>query len=132
MDVCLQIRLKQSQPGFLETLKTPVRRFLQQFRVVRRALWHPQVPWYAKLVAGFVVGYVFSPIQLIPNFIPIIGQLDDVLVVSIGVRLLRRWVPPPVLDILHALDIHSTVPSVTMVRSREIESLSRGRRKGVA
>jgi uncharacterized membrane protein YkvA (DUF1232 family) len=56
------------------------------------------VPWYAKLVAGFVAGYVLSPIQLIPNFIPIIGQLDDVLVVSIGIRLLRRWVPPHVLE----------------------------------
>ena len=98
MDVCLQIRKKQSHLGFVETLKTPVRRFLPQFRVVRLALWHPQVPWYAKLVAGFVVGYVFSPIQLIPNFIPIIGQLDDLLVVSIGARLLRRWVPLPVLQ----------------------------------
>jgi uncharacterized membrane protein YkvA (DUF1232 family) len=98
MDVCLQIRQKQSQLAFVETLKTPVRRFLQHFRVVRRALWHPLVPWYAKLVAGFVVGYVFSPIQLIPNFIPIIGQLDDVLVVSMGIRLLRRWVPRLVLE----------------------------------
>jgi uncharacterized membrane protein YkvA (DUF1232 family) len=98
MHAFLQIRQKQSQRAFVETLKPPVRRFLQRFRVVRRAFWHPQVPWYAKLVAGFVVGYVFSPIQLIPNFIPIIGQLDDVLVVSLGMSLLRRWVPPLVLE----------------------------------
>lgn len=59
---------------------------------------HPQVPWYAKVVAGCAVLYVFSPIQIIPNFIPIIGQSDDVLVVSLGIRFLRRCVPQNVLD----------------------------------
>jgi len=56
------------------------------------------VPWYAKAVAGCAVLYVFSPIQLIPNFIPIIGQMDDVLVVSLGIKFLRRCVPKEVLD----------------------------------
>jgi uncharacterized membrane protein YkvA (DUF1232 family) len=65
---------------------------------MRRALKHPQVPWHAKAVAGCAVLYVFSPIQLIPNFIPIIGQLDDVLVVSLGVKFLRRSVPQTVID----------------------------------
>jgi uncharacterized membrane protein YkvA (DUF1232 family) len=81
-----------------ETLKTSVRRFFQEFRVIRRALRHPQVPWYAKTVAGCAVLYVFSPIQLIPNFIPIIGQMDDVLVVSLGIKFLRKHVPQNVLD----------------------------------
>jgi uncharacterized membrane protein YkvA (DUF1232 family) len=56
------------------------------------------VPWYAKLVAACAVLYVFSPIQLIPNFIPIIGQMDDVLVVGLGIRFLRKYVPQNVLD----------------------------------
>jgi uncharacterized membrane protein YkvA (DUF1232 family) len=42
--------------------------------------------------------YVASPIQLIPNFIPVIGQLDDVLVIGLSIRLLKRSVPPTVLD----------------------------------
>ena len=97
MDVCVQTHERDAQQASIETPKTPIGRFLQQFRVMLRAFRHPDVPWYAKLAAGCVVGYVLSPIQLIPNFIPVIGQLDDVLVVSLGIRLLRRWVPPRVL-----------------------------------
>ena len=47
-------------------------------------LYTAQVPWHAKMVVGCAVLYVVSPIQLIPNFIPIIGQLDDVLVVTLS------------------------------------------------
>jgi uncharacterized membrane protein YkvA (DUF1232 family) len=81
-----------------ETVKIPIRRFFQQFRIIRRALRHPQVPLYAKMVAGCAVLYVFSPIQLIPNFIPILGQMDDVLVVTLGIKFLRKHVPQNVLD----------------------------------
>jgi uncharacterized membrane protein YkvA (DUF1232 family) len=49
-------------------------------------------------VAGCAVLYVFSPIQLIPNFIPIIGQIDDVLVVILVLKYLRRYVPQSVLE----------------------------------
>jgi uncharacterized membrane protein YkvA (DUF1232 family) len=98
MEVCLET--PQEQPrrsGFGATLKMQSRFFLQQFQVIHRALRHPKVPWYAKLVAGCSVCYVFSPVQLIPNFIPVIGQLDDVLVITVGLKLLKRWVPPEVL-----------------------------------
>jgi uncharacterized membrane protein YkvA (DUF1232 family) len=89
---------KQPQRPFTEFVNIPIRQFFQQFRIIRRALRHPQVPWYAKVVAGCAVLYVFSPIQLIPNFIPIIGQMDDVLVVSLGIKFLRKYVPQDVLD----------------------------------
>ncbi len=59
---------------------------------------HPQVPWHAKAVAGCAVLYIVSPIQIIPNFIPVIGQMDDVLVVTLGIKYLRRYVPQSVLD----------------------------------
>jgi uncharacterized membrane protein YkvA (DUF1232 family) len=59
---------------------------------------HPQVPWHAKAVAGCAVLYVVSPIQIIPNFIPIIGQMDDVLVVTLAIKYLKRYVPQDVLD----------------------------------
>ena len=98
VEVTAQIRAEPKLQTLAETLKTPVRRFFQQFRIIRRALKHPKVPWYAKAVAGCAVLYVFSPIQLIPNFIPIIGQMDDVLVVSLGIKFLRRCVPKNVLD----------------------------------
>ena len=79
-------------------LKSSIKQVFKQFRIIRRALIHPQVPWHARAVAGCAVLYVVSPIQIIPNFIPIIGQMDDVLVVTMGIKYLRRHVPQSVLD----------------------------------
>jgi uncharacterized membrane protein YkvA (DUF1232 family) len=98
MEVRVQTLQGRLQRPFGETVKIPIRRFFQQFRIIRRALRHPQVPLHAKLVAGCAVLYVFSPVQVIPNFIPVIGQMDDVLVVSLGVKFLKRCVPPSVLE----------------------------------
>jgi uncharacterized membrane protein YkvA (DUF1232 family) len=58
---------------------------------------HPCVPWHAKVVAVSTAGYLFSPIQLIPSFIPVIGFLDDFLVLFLGVKLLKRIIPPNIL-----------------------------------
>lgn len=58
---------------------------------------HRRTRWYARLVAACAAGYVLSPIQLIPNFIPVIGTLDDVLVLFLGIKLLQRITPPDVL-----------------------------------
>jgi uncharacterized membrane protein YkvA (DUF1232 family) len=98
VEVFAEILAERKQRTLVERLRASARVFLIQFRIIRRALGHPQVPWHAKIIAGCAVLYVFSPIQLIPNFIPIIGQMDDVLVVSLGMRFLRRCVPQDVLD----------------------------------
>jgi uncharacterized membrane protein YkvA (DUF1232 family) len=58
---------------------------------------HPNTPWYAKLVAACTAGYLFSPVQIIPNYIPVIGMLDDVLIVFLGVKLIQRITPADVL-----------------------------------
>jgi uncharacterized membrane protein YkvA (DUF1232 family) len=97
-EACVETHRVQSRRALTERLKSSIRRFFKEFRVMRRALVHPRVPWYAKMVAGCAVAYVISPIQVIPNFIPIIGQMDDVLVVSLGIRFLRRCVPRSVLE----------------------------------
>ena len=96
IDIVIPERPAQRR-SFGQTLKWESRLLLQQFQVVRRAMKHPDVPWYAKLVAGCSVCYVFSPIQVLPNFIPVVGQLDDVLVVTLGLKLLKRWVLPGVI-----------------------------------
>lgn len=57
----------------------------------------PRVPWYARLVAGLVVAYAFSPIDLIPDFIPVLGYLDDLLLLPLGIALAIRMLPPTVL-----------------------------------
>jgi uncharacterized membrane protein YkvA (DUF1232 family) len=71
---------------------------LYQARMLKLLLMHPLVPRHAKVVAGCTAAYIFSPIQLIPTFIPVIGQLDDLLVLFLGMKLLRRLTPKKILD----------------------------------
>jgi uncharacterized membrane protein YkvA (DUF1232 family) len=89
---------EQPEQSSVHKLKNSIKGVFKQFRIIRRALIHPDVPWHAKAVAGCAVLYVCSPIQIIPNFIPVIGQMDDVLVVTLGIKYLRRYVPQSVLD----------------------------------
>jgi len=58
----------------------------------------PRVPWYAKLLAALVVAYALSPIDLIPDFIPILGYLDDLLLVPAGVTLAVLLIPRSVME----------------------------------
>jgi uncharacterized membrane protein YkvA (DUF1232 family) len=57
----------------------------------------PRVPWYAKALAIFVVGYALSPIDLIPDFIPVLGYLDDLVIVPAGLAIAIRLIPRDVL-----------------------------------
>jgi len=57
----------------------------------------PRVPWYAKLLAGGVVAYALSPIDLIPDPVPILGYLDDLVLIPLAVLLVRRMIPDHVL-----------------------------------
>jgi uncharacterized membrane protein YkvA (DUF1232 family) len=54
----------------------------------------PRVPWYARLFTAIVVGYAFSPIDLIPDPIPILGYLDDLILVPLGIWLALKMIPP--------------------------------------
>lgn len=58
----------------------------------------PRVPWYAKVLAAAVVAYAFSPVDLIPDFIPVLGYLDDLVLVPLGITLALRMIPEDVLD----------------------------------
>jgi uncharacterized membrane protein YkvA (DUF1232 family) len=57
----------------------------------------PRVPWYAKALAALVAGYALSPIDLIPDFIPVLGYLDDVILVPLGIAAVIRLIPPDVM-----------------------------------
>jgi uncharacterized membrane protein YkvA (DUF1232 family) len=61
------------------------------------AVRDPRTPWYAKVLAGAVVAHTFSPIDLIPDFIPVLGYLDDLLITPIGIWLALRMIPPEVM-----------------------------------
>lgn len=80
-----------------ETLK----RWARELEKDGMALWfccrHPGMPWLPKVLALLVVGYFLSPIDLIPDFIPVIGYLDDLILVPIGIYFILKLVPEPVL-----------------------------------
>jgi uncharacterized membrane protein YkvA (DUF1232 family) len=61
------------------------------------ALRDSRVPWYAKALAAVVVGYALSPIDFIPDFIPVLGYLDDLLLIPFGVMAVRAMIPASVL-----------------------------------
>lgn len=58
---------------------------------------HPQTPWHTKLMVAAVVAYAFSPIDLIPDFIPILGYLDDLILLPLGIALAIKMIPALVL-----------------------------------
>ena len=58
----------------------------------------PRTPWYAKAVAIGVVAYALSPIDLIPDFIPVLGQLDELIILPLGIWLVVRLIPPGVMN----------------------------------
>ena len=58
----------------------------------------PRTPWYAKALVFFVVAHTFSPIDLIPDFIPILGYLDDLIITPLGLALAIRMIPAEVLE----------------------------------
>lgn len=57
----------------------------------------PRVPWYAKAFAACIVAYAFSPIDLIPDFIPILGYLDDIVLIPLGITLALKMIPTAVI-----------------------------------
>ena len=58
----------------------------------------PRMPWYAKVLVACIVGYLFSPIDLIPDFIPVLGYLDDLIIVPVGLLFVIRLIPPEVMQ----------------------------------
>lgn len=78
-------------------LKQWARSLKQEALTVYFAARHPRTPWYAKALALCVAGYAFSPIDLIPDFIPVLGYLDDVILVPLGIWAVVKLIPPEVL-----------------------------------
>ncbi len=81
----------------LEKLKDRARHLKQEIHSLYLAARHPNTPWYAKLLVAGIVAYAFSPIDLIPDFIPVLGYLDDLILVPLGIVVAIRLVPPEVL-----------------------------------
>jgi uncharacterized membrane protein YkvA (DUF1232 family) len=83
--------------AMLENLRDQVRHLKTETYVLYLAARHPRTPWYAKLFVAGVVAYAFSPIDLIPDFVPVFGYLDDLVVIPLGIAVAIKLVPPRVL-----------------------------------
>ncbi len=82
----------------LQKLKRWARALKQDILVLYFAYQDPRVPWFARLLTLCLVAYALSPIDLIPDFIPVLGYLDDLILVPLGVFLMLKLIPQPVID----------------------------------
>ena len=81
----------------LSRIKAWARHLKRDSHAVYLASRDPRVPWYAKALAVAVAAYALSPIDLIPDFIPVIGYLDDLIIVPLGIWLVVRLIPDEVM-----------------------------------
>jgi uncharacterized membrane protein YkvA (DUF1232 family) len=82
---------------FLAKLKAHAHHLKAETLALYFAARDPGTPWYAKLLVAAIVAYALSPIDLIPDFVPLIGYLDDLILIPLGIALAIRLIPPAVL-----------------------------------
>lgn len=82
----------------LNNLKLKVKELKKEIGALYLAYKRCDVPWYAKIVALLVVGYALSPIDIIPDFIPVLGYLDDLILVPIGVAFAIKLIPKDIMN----------------------------------
>lgn len=82
----------------IDSLRTWARSIKRQIMVLWFCCRHPETPWLVKALAVCVVAYALSPIDLIPDFIPVLGYLDDLILLPLGILLVMRLMPDGVLD----------------------------------
>lgn len=82
----------------LNRLKARAQELKMEAYAIYIAARDPRTPWYAKALVFFVVAHTFSPIDLIPDFIPILGYLDDLIITPGGIWLAVRLIPPEVME----------------------------------
>lgn len=80
-----------------EKLKDWARALKRDVHAIYLASRDPRVPWYAKALAVAVAGYALSPIDLIPDFIPVLGYLDDIILVPLGIVLVLKLIPASIM-----------------------------------
>ncbi|WP_127536866.1 YkvA family protein [Paenibacillus illinoisensis] len=85
------------QIKWIDKVKAMAREIKRNIFVLYLAYKDPRVSWYAKLFAVGVVAYAFSPIDLIPDFIPVLGYLDDLIIVPLGITIALKLIPQEVI-----------------------------------
>ncbi len=86
------------KPGFINFWKQKARQLKQETYALYFAYRDPRLPWYARVFLALIVAYAFSPIDLIPDFIPILGYLDDLVIVPLGIHFALKMIPAQVME----------------------------------
>lgn len=86
-------------------------RFKQELAYYRALLAHPQTPWLAKALLWLALGYLLLPFDLIPDFIPVIGQMDELIILPLLVFLAIKMIPLPVRDACYHQSRHKIAPT---------------------
>jgi len=82
----------------IKTLKEKTKSLETEVYTLYKAYMDPRVPWYVKVLIVLLLGYFISPIDLIPDFIPIIGYLDDLIIISLTIYLIVKLMPSEVYE----------------------------------
>jgi uncharacterized membrane protein YkvA (DUF1232 family) len=88
---------QKDRAGLLRKLGDRARLVKHDTYALYLAARHPRTPWYAKVLGAAVVAYALSPLDLIPDFIPVLGYLDDLIIVPLGIAAVLRLVPADVI-----------------------------------
>ena len=80
----------------IKELKEKTKNIETDIYALYKAYRDPRVPWYVKLIILFLLGYFISPIDLIPDFIPVVGYIDDILIISLTIYLIIKLIPSDV------------------------------------
>jgi len=83
--------------AWIQKLKAITKQLKREFEVYRLVLKHPETPLIAKIFLGLAVGYLLLPFDLIPDFIPVLGQLDDVVLIPLFVWLALQFIQPEII-----------------------------------
>ena len=99
----------------ISNAKQWARTIKQDVHAVWLAARDPRTPWFAKVLAMVVAAYAVSPIDLIPDFIPVLGYVDDIIIVPLGILLVVKLIPPEVMNEHRATAGEASEPPVSRI-----------------
>ncbi|CDF57338.1 YkvA family protein [Thermobrachium celere] len=89
----------------MKKIKEWAEKIIKQLELLYKIYTHSKTPWYAKLFIGIVIAYALSPIDLIPDFIPVLGYMDDFLLLPLGIYISLKLVPKDIIEECRELDV---------------------------
>jgi uncharacterized membrane protein YkvA (DUF1232 family) len=93
----MNVRRGSRLPDWYEAVKTRAGKLKSESVTLYYAYLDPRTPWYARLLITFTLAYLFSPVDLIPDFIPVLGQLDDLIIVPLCIAWSIKLIPAEVI-----------------------------------